>query len=76
MAGDARGKSLRDAKLATQLRDTRCGGVTCTKNNLLLVSIELFPFREKPESPIGELLELATSDGLKALVVRCSSRWM
>jgi hypothetical protein len=64
--------SLSDAKLGMQHHDTRWGGVTYTKNVLLLVSVELIPFPEKPESPIGKLLELATGDGPKALVVRCS----
>jgi hypothetical protein len=67
--------SLSEPKLGKQHYDTRWGEVTYTKSFLLLVSVKLILFREKPESPIGELLalELATSDGPKALVVRCTS---
>jgi hypothetical protein len=40
-----------------------------TKYVLLLVSIELIPFREKPEIPNSELIELAMGEGTKV----CSS---
>jgi hypothetical protein len=37
-----------------------------------LVSVELFPSRGELEIPNGELLELATGEGIKGLFVGCS----
>jgi hypothetical protein len=69
---DARGIRLRELNLGTQHRDARWDRTAYTKDVLILVSIELFPFREKPEIPNRELLELAMGEGTKVPFVRCS----
>jgi hypothetical protein len=58
--------------MGPQHRGTRWGQGNVRKDFLLLVSIELFPFRGEPEIPNSELLELATNEGTKVLFVGCS----
>jgi hypothetical protein len=74
--GQARGRRHRrkcSPKLGTQHRNARWGRATYTEyilllvNVLLLVSVELFPFRGRPEIPNRELLELATGEGTKTV---------
>jgi hypothetical protein len=47
-------------------------GARHAKDVLLLVSVEVFPFRGEPEIPNRELLELTTGEGTKGLFVGCS----
>jgi hypothetical protein len=69
---DARGIRLSESNLGSQHRDARWGRTAYTKDVLLLVSVELFPFRGKSEISDRELLELATGEGTRVLFVRCS----
>jgi hypothetical protein len=58
--------------MGPQHRDARWGRTANTKDILLLVSVELFLFREKPEIPDRELIELSTGEGTKVWFVRRS----
>ena len=53
--------------LETQHRGARWGRTRYANNVLLIVIIELFPFRGEPEIPNRELLELATGEGAEGL---------
>jgi hypothetical protein len=55
--------------MGTQHRDARWGRARYAKDVLLLVSVELFPFRDITDR---ELLERATGEGAKGMFVWCS----
>jgi hypothetical protein len=48
------------------------GRTRCTQDFLLMVSVELFPFRGDLESPNRELLKLAAGEGTMGLFFGCS----
>jgi hypothetical protein len=69
---DTRGICLSEAKQGRQHRDTRWGRTTYTKDVMLLVGVELFPFRGKLEILNMDLIGLATGEGTKVRFVMCS----
>jgi hypothetical protein len=58
--------------MGTQHRGTRWGRARCAKDFLLLMRVELKPFRGEPDIPNRKRLELATGEGTKGLFLRCS----
>jgi hypothetical protein len=68
---------LSEVELGTQHRGARWGRTTYAKDNLLLVSVRLFPFRGEADIPNRELLnrellQRTTDEATNDLFVGCS----
>jgi hypothetical protein len=58
--------------MGTQHRGAMWDRERYAEDFLLLMSVDVFPFRGDPDIPNRELLELATGEGTKGLFIGCS----